>query len=607
MSLRRDRLVLTWFSLVALAASSTASDTPPDPMATLQRPDGQRARGRLTGDAKGGFRFEATEPGQTVPLEPGTLVLFEGTGPAPTDGSPPFRLELGLGQRISGRLSRVDDQFVRFEESSAGRSIVVPRGGVRAVVQRLGEVQIVEDGFESIDGARWMLIGDPEIVDEPRLTGAHSVRIPAGGTSLTTRLSEPFEAGRLEVAFHDGGVVAPGQQWFVDLLFRGRSGSETVRAVLGWAEESLSVESPGGPALAVQRLARKPGWHRLSLRFGPDQTEISVDGNDLAHGKGPGGPLVEIRLASYSAVKTQAPPGLAGHLDDLRLVRFADPVAGQEVDPSQDEARLVRGDQIFGTIRSADGERVTMSVDNQEVSLLWSEVSGLDFRRVALPGRPVDGLLVRAEWLATPGDDLRNLDQIEGALSAVSDASFVIETPYAGTLTIARDRLRRLRVLGQGRRIVIDAAAHHLGNEIVSAPLPLDPPQPEGGVLERSFELADIPSGPAFLTFDAVQMVGEASGLPFSDLVKKGEIRTNVLVNGKKIDYLNHYIASKNETPERIRLPVPSGLLRAGTNRIRLEQVGKANDPDYLDDLGVLEIAVEFAAKGTDPRAPENP
>ena len=39
-------------------------------------------------------------------------------------------------------------------------------------------------------------------------------------------------------------------------------------------------------ALAVQRLARQPGWHRLSVRFGPDLTEVAVDGNELAHGKG---------------------------------------------------------------------------------------------------------------------------------------------------------------------------------------------------------------------------------------------------------------------------------------------------------------------------------
>ena len=64
---------------------------------------------------------------------------------------------------------------------------------------------------------------------------------------------------------------------------------------------------PNGPALPVQRLARTPGWHRLMLRFGPDTTEISVDGKDLAHGKGPDGPLVSISMGSSPPLRLAGP------------------------------------------------------------------------------------------------------------------------------------------------------------------------------------------------------------------------------------------------------------------------------------------------------------
>ncbi len=559
----------------------------------LQRSDGRRLGGKLIGDPAAGFQFQVEGSRTPVRLETGSVVVFEGQGPAPSDGFPPFRVELGLGQRISGRLGVVDQDAVHLVDSSAGKALTVSRSGVRAVVQRLGEMQVLEDGFDAIDGKRWTLIGNPEVVDDPRIAGDHSLKIPADGTSLTCRLSEAVGSGRLEVAFHDTGLVATGHQWFVDLLFRGPTGMETVRAVLGWSDESLSVESPGGPALAVQRLTRKAGWHRLSLRFGPGQTEVAVDGNDLAHGKGPGGPLVEIRLASYKSGKTAAPDGLAGYLDDLRLVRFAEPVAGLEIDPTQDEVRLAGGDQLFGTIQSADGARIRLSVDEQEVTLPWSEVSGLDFKRVSNPGQPIEGLLVRVDWRAAPGNEPHDLDQADGALASLSDATLTLSTPYAGTLTIARDRLRRLQVLGRGRRVVIDATAHHLGDEIVGSPLPLDPPQPEGGTLERSFGLTEVPAGPSFLTFDVVQVAGEASFLPFSDLVKNGEIRTNLLLNGKPLDYLNRHITTKNETAERIRVSIPDGLLQKGKNTLRLEQTGKADDPTQLDDLGVLEIGFE--------------
>jgi hypothetical protein len=81
-------------------------------------------------------------------------------------------------------------------------------------------------------------------------------------------------------------------------------------------------------------------------------------------------------------------------------------------------------------------------------------------------------------------------------------------------------------------------------------------------------------------------------------LVQKGELRTYVVLNGKRIDYINHYITTSNETPERIRVPIPAGLLKPGKNVLRLEQTGIASDPTWFDDLGVLQLALEFAASG---------
>ena len=179
-------------------------------------------------------------------------------------------------------------------------------------------------------------------------------------------------------------------------------------------------------------------------------------------------------------------------------------------------------------------------------------------------------------------------------MRAITDAELTIETPFAGRLTIPRDRLRRLRILGTLRRQVLDAAPHHLGNEVVRD---LDPPQPEGNALEVVFQLAAVPEGPATLAVDALQVAGEAESLPFSAFVKGGELRTNVTINGRKVDYLNHHVADKNETPERLRLPIPPGVLRVGKNVARFEGAGKKDDPNDLDDLGILGVALESESK----------
>jgi hypothetical protein len=259
------------------------------------------------------------------------------------------------------------------------------------------------------------------------------------------------------------------------------------------------------------------------------------------------------------------------------------------------------GDQLYGDIRTADAEHIGINVVDTLVTLDWSEVAGLCFRRVPTPGVPIHGLLTRVHWRATAAEPARDLDFAEGALVGVSESAITLATSYAGTLRIPRDHLAKLRVLDRGWRLVIDPAAHHLGDNIRTTPPFLDPPLPEGGVLERSFDGGSIDRGHAFLVLDVIDAVGETAGSPYSNLIAKGELRTYVALNGKRVDYINRYITTPNETPERIKIPIPPDLLKAGTNTLRIEQTGIANDPTWLDDLGILQIAVQTAAAESSP------
>ncbi len=403
----------------------------------------------------------------------------------------PFHVLVGESARFSGNPPGTDWDSVRLGVGWQSGEVTLPRACVQAIVQRPGEARVLADGFEALDASRWSIGGKAESVAEPHLSEKRSLRLPADGASVVHNLEEPLAAGRLDLAFFDDGVIAAGRERIVEATFRGPAGLTAMRIILGCSEESLAVESPSG--LQIQRLARARGWHRLLLRFGPDQTEIAVDGKELAHGRGPGGPLVTIRLATQDSGPAPPATPMAAHFDDLQLTRFAEPPASLEVDAGQDEARLVVGDQLYGEIRGADPRRVIMGVDDKSVSLPWGEVSGLYLRRMPIHGIPIEGLLVRAQWRSAPGDRPTDLDFAEGALLAQSPISLTLATPYAGTLTIPRGDLRRIVVLGQGRRLVIDTSAHHLGDEISVTPPLLDPPQPEGLTLERTIELTGPP------------------------------------------------------------------------------------------------------------------
>ena len=107
---------------------------------------------------------------------------------------------------------------------------------------------------------------------------------------------------------------------------------------------------------------------------------------------------------------------------------------------------------------------------------------------------------------------------------------------------------------------------------------------------------------------DVIQLVGENSDPEYSQQVRNGELRTYLAINGKRVDYLNHYLKTNNLTPERIAVPIPAGLLHTGKNVIRLELTGMATNEKQLDDFGLLQMAVEFpAAPRVAPQPPHEP
>jgi hypothetical protein len=569
----------------------------------LVRQGQPRVEGSLVFDENSGLRFlPGGDAKQEHLLEPESVLEFAGSAPGPDAIAPLFQVRLGETARISGSLRSVSEKAVALSVPWQSSELRLARPAVQAVLQRPGEARIFSDHFERIDPASWLVVGKPEVLTGGRGASARGgVRLPARGTALEYRLGEQLLAGRLELALLDDGTVAAGQEWTLELVFRGPAGAATLRVLLGWSEESLAVESLQGPSLAVQRLARSAGWHQLSVRFGPEQTEIAVNGKELAHGKGPSGPLEALRLATRTTGVDKA-AGLAGTVGEIRIVRLAEPPTSLEVDPSQDEVRLVTGDQLFGTIRRADPEQVVIRVDDKPATLDWSEVAGLHFHRATGGAAAVEGTLVHVEWQSGPGEpgQARDLDFAEGALASFSGISITLLTPHAGTLVIPRDRVARLRVLGRAWFLVLDTSSHHLGDNISSTPPLLDPPQPEGGKLEQTFELeaSSMSTRQAFVVLDVVQVVSETAGTPYSSLVQRGELRTYVVLNGKRIDYINRHVATSNETPERIRVPIPLGLLKPGKNVLRLEQTGIASDPNWFDDLGVLQVALEFAVSG---------
>jgi hypothetical protein len=195
------------------------------------------------------------------------------------------------------------------------------------------------------------------------------------------------------------------------------------------------------------------------------------------------------------------------------------------------------------------------------------------------------------EWRTAPGDDPRDLDRVEGVILGLNEQTLRLKVPFIGVIEVPRESLRRIIVQGRSSRVVVDTRARHLGDRLA---LDIDPPQAEAAPVEIKFPIADIPRGPAWLLIDTVKVIGEEGTPEYSELVKQGQLRTSLSLNGQKVDDLNGYVTSRNDAPERLRIPLPAAALRPGINVLRFDQSGTKAAPTLRDNLGLLRIAVEF-------------
>lgn len=558
------------------------------PVATAILRDGSRVAGRLAID-RDAIRFEPERDGAAV--EWADLAAIEprhgaDRGPG-AEAEGPFRLLFGRGLALSGRLESVDGSTIGFRPVEGERSISVDRAGVVSIRQRPGRALVLSEGFDSIDPSRWRVEGTAGVVEGAAASPGRMASLAAGGATLAHRLSEPLDAGRVDLLFRRETVEAVGHSALVEFGFEGLDGPASIRAVVGWGEEFPGAVSRGGASLVVQPLVLRDGWHRLSIRFGADRVLLSIDGDLLASGGGPGGPLTEVRVRTESSARATGPEGLSFQVDDLEVVRSFESTASAEYDPSQDEVRLIGGDQIWGRLASADAEGLRLEIDGRVVPFAWSEVAGVELRSGVAPSRPVEGPLGRVEWAELRGPD--QPDRLEGAIVELTDERLVLDAPYVGRLSIETSRLARIVPLGRGRLVVLDPGPHHLGDQ----PIPeLDPVLPESDRLDLDFELDEAPAVAPRLWIDVVDVEGDVEGSRFAEAIRKGELVTRVVLNGEPLGTLNERVRTTNKAPERLEIDVPAGLLVAGPNRLSLIQTGRADEPTYRDDLGILAIAV---------------
>jgi hypothetical protein len=180
------------------------------------------------------------------------------------------------------------------------------------------------------------------------------------------------------------------------------------------------------------------------------------------------------------------------------------------------------------------------------------------------------------------------LDQLEGVVTKLDEKRLTLRHPDLGDLSIDRSRLARLRRLFYGQRIELDNASHHLGDKDRAVP-GLQPRRAEGSTLTRKFRLETVSASTRFIV-SVIQLKGPGNGI--GPALDRGELRTEVWVNGERVDYLNRLVDRAQVRPQQLTIAVPKKLLRAGDNVLELRQTPEAGTEHY-ENCGVSELLIE--------------
>jgi hypothetical protein len=533
--------------------------------------DGRRTPGALALDAAGRLRFTPAGQDKPTPADQIDVIHFAPAAPAP------FRVVLGRrvllyeGQQITGRLLGVDKDNVRLRTAWTDH-VDVSRAAAAALVPPPGWRAVFDDDFA--DGLKaWTVAGKPALNGGGKGDEPTAVTLAEPGQALTYAPAAPPDAGRVGVNFRDAD--AAGARWRCVLRF-GAGKDERTLAVTVAGGDAYEVEAPvDGEA---RRVARSAGWHRLTVQFSEDTLRVLCDDAVLWYSleHGPGGPLRQVALACEEAKPGPARGSVAWA--EFSLARAADEPPLPPGDAEQDEALTADGDQIFGDVLRADGRAVEVQGTFGKRSLPWADLRGVRFRRGAAPAHTTTGAHVRL-WVDSGLD--AEPDVLDGVVAALDDKALTLQHALLGEVRVGRDRVRRLRPLFFGRRVELDNGAHHLGDG-KRAVAGLSPPRAEGPALKLSVRLDAAPAE-ARLTLFAVRPAGAADAGP----------PTEVVVNGRRVDYLNRLAGRASPEPRRLVVPLPRDALRAGDNVIELRQTA---DPatERLADCGVFGVALEL-------------
>ena len=172
-----------------------------------------------------------------------------------------------------------------------------------------------------------------------------------------------------------------------------------------------------------------------------------------------------------------------------------------------------------------------------------------------------------------------------------------VQHSLIGDMTLPWRETLRIKPMFFGQTLLVDARRFHLGNSIRDD---FHRQLPDATEVSGEIDLEEVPKSSAFFSLDVAEL--EAAGpkappaSPFLTELRRGQLVTEVLVNDQSLGDLNSQVRFKASArhPDRVRLRIPSDLLKSGRNTFRVKQHALEKKIKEFDDCEVGNIRLEF-------------
>jgi hypothetical protein len=485
-------------------------------------------------------------------------------------------------QKITGDL-RMLDKDKAVLRTSWSDELAVPRNLIQGIEHLPGlltfHVDDFSKGFES-----WKVTGQPELRKSKPAESRQEAILFKQDQMVEYKPRKDLAAGIFGINFSQERELASGK-WLVELAFDSKPAKSTVGIQVAGNQKNypLTTSVLDGVFRPVEQSL---GWHRLTVHFTKTSISAAIDDRLIWYSqeKGPAGTLQSVRLRCIGQDDQEVSGSVA--FADLALSRLLGPKRKPIGDPDVDEVWLTSGDQLFGHSLAADQKGVTLKDRFGKQEYLWGEIRGIYPKETTVNPQTSEGEQVRL-WLRPGGG--REFDELSGVLTSFDDKQLTLDHPHLGKLKIDQNNVVRLARLFVGRRIEIDNKAHHLGDPGQRQAL-LRPVKAEGGSLQESFKLERLPVS-CDLLVTVLNLQGPVDGI--EDALKRGELRSEVVLNGQLIDYLNRHVDKAQKDVRVLTIRLSREVLKIGDNELIIRQTPE-RDGGRCRSVGIQSLAVEL-------------